>query len=142
MPQIRSASSIRCASPTPMQAATSRHSCRLRLSARPQAAPAISVLHLRLPSLLVLPGPQRLRVLVAEDVAALRVALQRSASAIGDVPQVAQQRGLVPLFDLAVQLGPRTDRVEEVADMDRVAAGDGGLLHFLALRIVNGVAAI
>src|SRR3954452_15418 len=50
-------------------------------------------LHLRLPALGVLGArPQRHRLLVVEDAAVLRVAVQRAAGAVRDVAEVAQQR--------------------------------------------------
>jgi hypothetical protein len=52
---------------------------------------------------IVFPGPKFHGVFVVQDVPVLRVAGQRSAAAVGNVAQVAQERAFVAFLDLGIQ---------------------------------------
>src|SRR5262249_14286660 len=96
---------------------------------------------LGLPPLLVLARPQRLGRPVVQDPPGLRVAAHGPAGAVGDVAQVAQERALVPLLDLAVELGAAADRRPEVCAVLGVAAVALLLPQHLALLVADRVVA-
>src|SRR5687767_12724146 len=67
----------------------------------------------------------------------LRVDLQRVAGAPGDVREVAEERALVPLFNVGVRARPGFDAVEEVPVVRGVVEGPRAAVDLLAVRIVN-----
>jgi len=54
-------------------------------------------LHFRFPPCAVFPSPQRLRRVVVDDLAGLRIHIQRTTNAVGDVPQMTKQSALLSL---------------------------------------------
>src|SRR5262245_22347826 len=100
-------------------------------------------LHLRLPPRRVLARPELHRGAVIQNRAVFGVTLQGSPGPVGDVAQMAQERALVPLLDLAVDLLiPPVGRqpVAEVSVLPRL--GRRELLDLLALHVVDRVPAV
>src|SRR5205085_8195342 len=94
----------------------------------------------RLPTLRVFTCPVGRRWLVVHDVAVLGVALQGPADAMGDVAEVAEQRALVRLVDVAGEPAVAAAGFEEVADVADVAARAVDLAQLLAGLVEDLVA--
>src|SRR5688500_17731871 len=98
-----------------------------------------SPLYSGLPPRPILPAPQLLRLLIPDDLPRLRVQVNRPPRPPGDVGQVAERGGQMPLLDLGVELlrVVRPHRVEEILTVPRVAAAPRHLRHFLVLQVVD-----
>src|SRR5207244_4019057 len=87
------------------------------------------------------PREQVVRLGVADEPLGLAVERERASQTVGDVPEVRQGRGKVPLLDLAVQLAPVTgaDRVHEVLVVGILDAGqDAGVAALLLRERLSG----